>query len=209
MLDDESILEEGRFLSHYYYNSSTYRNGKRRDYGLKSSSYYKLKSTIQVFNNGQSQPTESVITTNPVTNPAFTSAGALTKTGNETMFKLGQQMKSYADNTSWVDFATLNSSEVYTYAQDTPARKGSLSSFLEGAFTNIGDANTATSPAADIATVDPNAKVPTSADDLLIGGGDGSCARIAAIDAAIVADSDTVALNNRITKFLEDNKYFE
>ena len=51
-LEDQSILDEGRSLSHYYYTTSTYRNGKSREYGLKSSSYYKLKNTIQVFNNG-------------------------------------------------------------------------------------------------------------------------------------------------------------
>ena len=117
-------------------------------------------------------------------------------------------MKSYADNTNWVNFATLNSSEVYTYASSTAAKQASLSSFLEGAFTSIGSSTTATSPAIAIATADPKAKVPTAADDLLVGGGEGSCARIASIDAAIKADADTVALNNRITQYLENVGYW-
>mmetsp|Transcript_17536 Transcript_17536/g.23687 ORF Transcript_17536/g.23687 Transcript_17536/m.23687 type:complete len:162 (+) Transcript_17536:28-513(+) len=117
-IEDADLMEEGRKLAHWSTTSSTFRNGRNRRYGMKASSYYKLKSSVGVARHGEIEPAASPFVAT-ISTPAFTTPDALTTAGATTMFTLGTQIAAqWADNTSWVTFAALDSAEVYTGTMD-------------------------------------------------------------------------------------------
>jgi len=125
--------------------------------------------------------------TNPVSDPEFADADALTENGAKAMFALGKEFSEMWANPddNWVDFTAFNSAEVYAMTNDSTYEKPSLAANILGAF-----AGTEVFPVTDIATVEATAVVST---DTMLGGAT-ACTRLSELNAAIEAKAATIAM---------------